>query len=203
MPCLYTLTIIIQTRHALSLHLKHVSKTKTTFIFQNCGAQSPKWIGKCNSCGEWNTFLEEIVTERKNTSTLQVKGNLKPLLLSEIDLDQQSRIVTGNEEFDRVIGGGIVPGGLILLGGEPGIGKSTLVLQIALQLTKLRVLYISGEESLQQLKMRANRLNGKQSDCLFLCETSLENILSHLETEKPDLVIIDSIQTDRKSTRLN
>ena len=172
-----------------------MSKAKTTFICQNCGAQSPKWIGKCNSCGEWNTFLEEIVTERKNTSSLQVKGNLKPLQLAEIDLDQQSRIVTGNEEFDRVIGGGIVPGGLILLGGEPGIGKSTLVLQIALQLTNRRVLYISGEESLQQLKMRANRLNGKHSDCLFLCETSLENILSHFDTEKPDLVIIDSIQT--------
>ena len=146
-----------------------MSKTKTTFICQSCGAQSPKWIGKCNACGEWNTFLEEIVTQSKNTSTLQAKGNLKPLLLAEIDLDQQARIVTGNEEFDRVIGGGLVPGGLILLGGEPGIGKSTLVLQIALGLTQLKVLYISGEESLQQLKMRANRLNGKESNCLFLC----------------------------------
>ena len=172
-----------------------MAKTKTTFVCQSCGAQSPKWVGKCNACGEWNTVLEEIVTERKDTSVMQAKGNLKPLLLSEIDLDQQARIVTGNEEFDRVIGGGLVPGGLILLGGEPGIGKSTLVLQIALQLTQLTVLYISGEESLQQLKMRANRLNGKESNCLFLCETSLENILAHLETEKPDLVIIDSIQT--------
>ena len=167
-----------------------MSKTKTTFICQNCGAQSPKWIGKCNSCGEWNTVLEEIVVERKPLSTLQVKGNSKPLLLSEIDLDNQTRIITGNDEFDRVIGGGLVPGGLVLLGGEPGIGKSTLVLQIALGLTQLRVLYISGEESLQQLKMRANRLNRNQSNCLFLCETSLENILSHLDSEKPDLVLV-------------
>lgn len=172
-----------------------MSKIKTTYVCQNCGAQSPKWIGKCNSCGEWNTFLEEIITGSSNSSAIHTKGNQKPLLLSEIDLDQQERIVTGNGEFDRVTGGGLVPGGLILLGGEPGIGKSTLVLQIALQLTHLRVLYISGEESLQQLKMRANRLNGKQSGCLFLCETSLENILLHLESEKPDLVIIDSIQT--------
>jgi DNA repair protein RadA/Sms len=171
-----------------------VSKAKTTFVCQNCGIQSPKWIGKCTSCGEWNTYVEEVVLERKNTSSM-VKGNLKPLLLSEIDLDKQSRIVTGNSEFDRVVGGGIVPGGLILLGGEPGIGKSTLVLQLALQMTQLKVLYISGEESLQQLKMRAIRLEGKQSGCLFLCETLLETILSHIEREKPDLLIIDSIQT--------
>ena len=171
-----------------------MSKAKTTFVCQNCGVQSPKWIGKCTSCGEWNTYVEEIVIERKSTGPL-VKGNLKPLLLSEIDLDKQSRIVTGNSEFDRVIGGGIVPGGLILLGGEPGIGKSTLVLQIALQMTQLKVLYISGEESLQQLKMRAIRLQGKQSNCLFLCETLLETILLHIENEKPNLVIIDSIQT--------
>jgi DNA repair protein RadA/Sms len=172
-----------------------MSKTKTTFVCKNCGSQSPKWIGKCNSCGEWNTFLEEIVSERNSASALQFKGSLRPLLLSEIDTHHKERIVTGNNEFDRVTGGGLVPGGLVLLGGEPGIGKSTLVLQIALQLFKLKVLYISGEESLQQLKMRANRLNGNQATCLFLCETSLENILSYLESEKPDLVIIDSIQT--------
>ena len=172
-----------------------MSKTKTTFVCQSCGAQSPKWIGKCNACGEWNTFLEEIVTESKYSSVLPVKLDSTPLLLSQIDLNQEERIVTGNGEFDRVTGGGLVPGGLILLGGEPGIGKSTLVLQIALQMTRLKVLYISGEESLQQLKMRANRLSGKQSGCLFLCETSLENILLHIEAQTPDLVIIDSIQT--------
>ena len=172
-----------------------MSKTKTTFVCQSCGAQSPKWIGKCNACGEWNTFLEEIVTESKNTSVFPVKLDSTPLLLSQIDLNQQERIITGNGEFDRVTGGGLVPGGLILLGGEPGIGKSTLVLQIALQMSRLKVLYISGEESLQQLKMRANRLRDKQSGCLFLCETSLENILLHIEAQNPDLVIIDSIQT--------
>ena len=172
-----------------------MSKSKTVFICQSCGAQSPKWVGKCNICGEWNTVFEEIVTERKSGSSSQIKERIRPLLLSEIDLDQQSRIITGNSEFDRVTGGGLVPGGMILLGGEPGIGKSTLVLQIALSLSHLKVLYISGEESLQQLKMRANRLKGNQSSCLFLCETSLENILSHLDSEKPDLVIIDSIQT--------
>jgi DNA repair protein RadA/Sms len=106
-----------------------VAKIKSTYVCQNCGAQSPKWIGKCNSCGEWNTYSEEIIIERKPSSPLQAKGNSVPLMLSEIDLDHQARIVTGNEEFDRVIGGGLVPGGLILLGGEPGIGKSTLVLQ--------------------------------------------------------------------------
>ncbi len=172
-----------------------MSKSKTVFVCQSCGAQSPKWVGKCNVCGEWNTVFEEIIAERKTGSSSQIKEHIRPLLLSEIDLDKQARIITGNSEFDRVTGGGLVPGGMILLGGEPGIGKSTLVLQIALSLSHLKVLYISGEESLQQLKMRANRLKGNQSSCLFLCETSLENILSHLESEKPDLVIIDSIQT--------
>ena len=172
-----------------------MSKTKTVYVCQSCGAQSPKWVGKCNVCGEWNTVLEEIIAERKSGTTLLSKTDIKPLLLAEIKLDQQERIVTGNSEFDRVTGGGLVPGGMILLGGEPGIGKSTLILQVALTLSHLKVLYISGEESLQQLKMRANRLKGDQTSCLFLCETSLENILSHLENEKPDLVIIDSIQT--------
>ncbi len=172
-----------------------MAKIKSVYICQSCGAQSPKWIGKCNACNEWNTYVEEIVTEKKPSSTLQAKGTAMPLMLAEIDLDHQERIVTGNEEFDRVTGGGLVPGGLVLLGGEPGIGKSTLVLQLAIQLSHLNVLYISGEESLQQLKMRANRLNGNQARCRFLCETSLENILLTLESEKPNLVIIDSIQT--------
>ncbi len=172
-----------------------MSKTKTVFVCQSCGAQSPKWVGKCNVCGEWNTVLEEIVAERTSNAPQGTKESQRPLTLSEIDLDQQERIVTGNAEFDRVTGGGLVPGGMILLGGEPGIGKSTLVLQVALKLAPLKVLYISGEESLQQLKMRANRLNGVPNSCLFLCETSLETILSHMEAEQPNLVIIDSIQT--------
>jgi DNA repair protein RadA/Sms len=172
-----------------------MSKTKTVFVCQSCGAQSPKWVGKCNVCGEWNTVLEEIVAARTSGAPQGIKESQRPLTLSEIDLDQQERIVTGNAEFDRVTGGGLVPGGMILLGGEPGIGKSTLVLQVALKLAPLKVLYISGEESLQQLKMRANRLNGTPNSCLFLCETSLETILSHMEAEQPNLVIIDSIQT--------
>lgn len=172
-----------------------MSKTKTVFVCQSCGAQSPKWVGKCNVCGEWNTVLEEIVAARPSGSPQGIKESQRPRTLSEIDLDQQERIVTGNAEFDRVTGGGLVPGGMILLGGEPGIGKSTLVLQVALKLAPLKVLYISGEESLQQLKMRANRLDGAPNSCLFLCETSLETILSHMETEQPNLVIIDSIQT--------
>ena len=171
-------------------------KTKSVFICQNCGVQSPKWIGHCSSCGEWNTFVEEIIsTEKKAFLQVLSKSNIKPILLSEINLADQERINTANGEFNRVIGGGVVPGSLILLGGEPGIGKSTLVLQIALNLSGKKILYISGEESLQQLKMRANRLKGSNSTCLFLCETSLETILMQIESERPDLVIIDSIQT--------
>lgn len=171
-------------------------KTKSVFICQNCGVQSPKWIGHCSSCGEWNTFVEEIIsTEKKAFLQVLSKSNIKPILLSEINLADQERMNTANGEFNRVIGGGVVPGSLILLGGEPGIGKSTLVLQIALNLSGKKILYISGEESLQQLKMRANRLKGSNSTCLFLCETSLETILMQIESERPDLVIIDSIQT--------
>lgn len=173
-----------------------MNKSKSVFICQNCGIQSPKWIGKCTSCGEWNTFVEEIIsTEKKTSVQVLSKNSVKPSLISEIVLFDQERINTRNIEFNRVIGGGVVPGSLILLGGEPGIGKSTLVLQIALNLAGKKVLYISGEESLQQLKMRANRLKGTNSTCLFLCETSLETVLLQIESEKPDLVIIDSIQT--------
>ena len=172
-----------------------MAKTKSVYVCQNCGVQSPKWIGRCTSCGEWNTFIEEVISAEK-TSSRVIPGNIsKPRLISEIVLSDQERMDTGNMEFNRVTGGGVVPGSLILLGGEPGIGKSTLVLQIAMNLSDRKILYISGEESLQQLKMRANRLPGNNSQCLFLCETSLENILMQIENEKPDLVIIDSIQT--------
>jgi len=173
-----------------------VNKSKSVFVCQNCGVQFPKWVGKCSSCGEWNTYVEEIIsTEKKSSIQVLSRNNTKPSLISEIILAEQERMNTGNIEFNRVIGGGVVPGSLILLGGEPGIGKSTLVLQIALNLAGKKILYISGEESLQQLKMRANRLKGTNSTCLFLCETSLETVLLQIESEKPDLVIIDSIQT--------
>jgi DNA repair protein RadA/Sms len=173
-----------------------LAKLKTTFVCQNCGFNSPKWIGHCSACGEWNTFQEEVALPAKGQVPFSgSKSHTKPVTLDEIDLLDLPRIDTFNMEFNRVLGGGMVPGGLILLGGEPGIGKSTLVLQIALQLRNRKVLYISGEESLQQLKMRAERLAGANPSCFFLCETVLETVLMHIERESPDLVIIDSIQT--------
>ena len=172
-----------------------MAKTKSVYCCQNCGAQSPKWVGRCTSCGEWNTFVEEIISTEKSSGKVLPGIITRPVLLSDINLLAVERIDTGNAEFNRVTGGGIVPGSLILLGGEPGIGKSTLVLQIAMTLSERKILYISGEESLQQLKMRANRLISRNTNCFFLCETSLENILQQIENEKPDLVIIDSIQT--------
>ena len=173
-----------------------MAKTKSIFICQNCGAQSPKWLGKCTTCGEWNTFIEEVVTKKQSTSRLsvQISGN-QPLTLEDIKPVKNQRISVGINEFNRVLGGGIVPGSLILLGGDPGIGKSTLALQLALGLTERKILYTSGEESLQQIKLRAERLNIKNDNCLFLCETSLEHLIAHTEQSQPDLLIIDSIQT--------
>jgi DNA repair protein RadA/Sms len=152
-------------------------------------------MGQCNSCGEWNTLVEEIVVKNKLPVQAVGRSSSSPLRLDQITSGKQERIDTCNSELNRVLGGGLVPGSLILLGGEPGIGKSTLVLQVALALKDKKVLYISGEESLQQLKMRARRLQQDSGDCLFLSETSLESVLAHIENEKPDLVIIDSIQT--------
>ena len=171
-------------------------KTKSIFICQNCGVQSPKWLGKCTTCGEWNTFVEEVVNKKQSTSKLsvQISGN-QPLTLENIKAVKNQRISVGINEFNRVLGGGIVPGSLILLGGDPGIGKSTLALQLALGLTERKILYTSGEESLQQIKLRAERLNIKNDNCLFLCETSLEHLIAHTEQTQPDLLIIDSIQT--------
>lgn len=173
-----------------------MAKTKSIFTCQNCGAQSPKWMGRCTSCGEWNTFVEEVVAKKQSNSSLstQLSGN-QPLTLDKVEVINESRILVGIDEFDRVLGGGIVPGSLILLGGDPGIGKSTLALQMALRLQGKNVLYISGEESLQQIKLRAERLSKQTGTCLFLSETSLENILAHARQQNPDLLIIDSIQT--------
>ena len=173
-----------------------MTKTKTIYTCQNCGAQSPKWLGKCNSCDEWNTFVEEVVHKKLSTGTLsaQISGN-KPLTLDSIETIKNKRISVGIEEFNRVLGGGIVPGSLILLGGDPGIGKSTLALQLALGLKDKKILYTSGEESLQQIKLRAERLNIKNENCLFLSETSLEQLIAQSEYSKPDLLVIDSIQT--------
>ena len=153
-------------------------------------------MGRCTNCGEWNTYVEEVVAKKQTASKLSVQfsGN-QPLTLDKVEMVKDSRILVGIEEFNRVLGGGVVPGSLILLGGDPGIGKSTLALQMALKLQGKNVLYISGEESLQQIKLRAERLSNETGTCLFLSETSLENILAHTEQIKPDLLIIDSIQT--------
>ncbi|WP_340113322.1 DNA repair protein RadA [Maribellus mangrovi] len=173
-----------------------MAKTKSIYTCQNCGAQSPKWMGRCNSCGEWNTLVEEVVVKKQSSGKLsvQLSGN-QPLTLDKVEAAKNSRISLGIEEFNRVLGGGIVPGSLILLGGDPGIGKSTLALQMALALKNKNILYISGEESLQQIKLRAERLSKDVGTCLFLSETSLEHIIAHTEQVKPELLVIDSIQT--------
>ncbi len=169
---------------------------KSVYICQNCGIESPKWMGKCPSCGGWNTFAEEIVEKKRVSPAIsaQLSAN-QPLTLEDIAAEQMERITVGIAEFDRVLGGGIVPGSIVLLGGEPGIGKSTLVLQMALGMRTKKVLYVSGEESLQQIKLRAGRLGLENDTCLFLSETSLENVLAHTTQIQPHLLIIDSIQT--------
>ena len=173
-----------------------MAQNKSIYTCQNCGAQSPKWIGKCPSCNEWNSYVEEIISKKQGSGKLAVQiSENQPLTLDKIETLQNKRIFVPIEEFNRVLGGGIVPGSLILLGGDPGIGKSTLALQLALVLKERKILYTSGEESLQQIKLRAERLNINNNNCLFLSETSLEFLIAHTEQIRPDLLIIDSIQT--------
>lgn len=173
-----------------------MAQTKSIYTCQNCGTQTPKWMGKCSTCNEWNSLVEEVVSKKQEVSKLstQISGN-QPLTLENIQAVKNQRISVEINEFNRVLGGGIVPGSLILLGGDPGIGKSTLALQLALGLKTRKVLYTSGEESLQQIKLRAERLNIENNNCLFLCETSLELLIAQTEQQQPDLLIIDSIQT--------
>lgn len=173
-----------------------MAKQKTVFVCQNCGASSPKWIGRCPSCHEWNTYVEEVVIKHHSLhgSRTPLQRNA-PVPLMEISPDGESRIPLPINELNRVLGGGLVQGSVVLIGGEPGIGKSTLALQLALQLKKAKTLYVSGEESLSQIRFRAGRMDMQNESCFFLSETSLENILSHLQHMEPDLVIIDSIQT--------
>ena len=174
-----------------------MAKTKTTFFCQNCGTQYAKWIGKCTSCNEWNTIVEEVIQKEEKRSwkqTSSVKKASKALKISEIELNAEDRIPTKNNELDRVLGGGLVKGSVLLLGGEPGIGKSTLILQVALSISK-KVLYVSGEESQSQIKMRAERLSNKNNDCLILTETKTQNIFRNIEEIQPEIVVIDSIQT--------
>ncbi|RCW37501.1 DNA repair protein RadA [Marinilabilia salmonicolor] len=177
-----------------------MAKTKTVFVCQNCGAESPKWVGKCYACGEWNTYVEEISitgkTKDKRLSLSLGNDKQKPVSVSSVTVSDIPRIDTGIVELNRVLGGGIVPGSLVLLGGEPGIGKSTLVLQMAMKLSSQKILYVSGEESPQQIKLRADRLSDLNGDhCLLVGETSLEQILMHIENVNPGFVVIDSIQT--------
>ncbi len=180
-----------------------MSKTKTTFFCQNCGSQSAKWVGKCPSCNEWNTFVEEVIQKDTKNNRLQVfsgnkngKGETnKSVLLQDIGTAEYPRIAVPGKELTRVLGGGIVPGSLVLFGGEPGIGKSTLMLQLALRLKNLKVLYVSGEESEQQIKMRADRIGVTTDNCFILQETNTQNIFQQITEIEPQLVIIDSIQT--------
>ena len=173
-------------------------KEKTVYVCSNCGQESPKWVGKCPSCGQWNTFVEEVVHKeppaRRATSGFP-PARSRPLTLDQIEAGEEPRIDLRDRELNRVLGGGLVRGSLVLIGGEPGIGKSTLVLQTVLQLTDKRVLYVSGEESARQLKLRAERLAHRSGECLVVCETSLEQIYTHARNVQPDIVVIDSIQT--------
>ena len=175
-----------------------MAKTKTTFFCQNCGAQFSKWQGQCTSCKEWNTIVEELIQKTVatnwRTSNTSSKRTAKPQRINEITAADSPRLITQNKELDRVLGGGLVPGSLTLLGGEPGIGKSTLMLQIALQLP-YKTLYVSGEESAQQIKMRAERIVPGSSNCFILTETNTQNIFRQIEEIEPDIVVLDSIQT--------
>jgi len=200
-----------------------MAKTKIAYFCQSCGFESAKWLGKCPSCQQWNTFVEEIIDKGntpsvptwKVTSNTQQRAN-KPVQVADITFSEEHRMQTPDKEFNRVLGGGIVAGSLVLIGGEPGIGKSTLMLQLALNMPNLKVLYVSGEESERQIKMRAERLapevlsqqspvgsqklnTGAQSEinkgCFILTETSTQNIFKQIEALEPDLVVIDSIQT--------
>lgn len=184
-----------------------MAKDKVVYVCKECGQESSKWVGRCPACGQWNTYVEQVI-RRETSSRVLPEGlgdkteRVKPRTLSEIETHEEPRIDMRDTELNRVLGGGLVQGSLVLLGGEPGIGKSTLVLQTVMNLRHLRILYVSGEESARQLKLRANRLKADSSqltedcqDCLIVCETSLEQIFNHIKNTQPQLVIIDSIQT--------
>lgn len=176
-----------------------MAKIKTSFFCQNCGAQSPKWVGKCPSCNEWNSFVEEVVQTENKTKAWEPSAtktqSSKPQLITSITNSTEQRIMLPDKELNRVLGGGLVAGSLVLLGGEPGIGKSTILLQLALNLHGVKVLYVSGEESEQQIKMRADRIGIKNETCYILSETETDAIFQHTQQIQPDLIIIDSIQT--------
>jgi DNA repair protein RadA/Sms len=172
-------------------------KTKTVWFCKSCGNESPKWMGRCPACGEWNTMVEETVATGKKASVAdRVPGaGQKPLPLSEIDSSVENRISLNNDEVDRILGGGLVEGSLVLIGGEPGIGKSTLSLQIPLNCPNLKTLYVTGEESARQVKLRASRIGGDDANCLIYSETLMENIIAEAKSIMPDLMVVDSVQT--------
>lgn len=176
-----------------------MKNVKTAWFCSSCGAQAPKWQGRCPACGEWNTMVEEKIVSEKKSKTLTPVSHgsrrTRPQLIHEIELDEEPRIKMPSAELNRVLGGGLVAGSLVLLGGEPGIGKSTLVLQNILSIRSRRILYVSGEESARQLKMRADRIGRPNDNVYIVCETSLQNIRDHIEEVNPGLIIIDSIQT--------
>ena len=174
-----------------------MAKVKKAYFCRECGFEAPKWLGRCPSCGEWNTFTEEIIAKSSSSSATSAVGipSAPPQRVSEIERSTHKRLDLHNAEVNRVLGGGLVPGSLILLGGEPGIGKSTLSLQIALTNHSLKTLYVSGEESAEQIGMRAERLGIGNEECYIYSETSLENILTQMNEYRPDVVVIDSIQT--------
>lgn len=175
-----------------------MAKVKSVYCCNNCGAESPKWLGRCPVCGEWNTYVEQVVAP-VNTKA-HVAGSTagtaaRPQRIDEIEAAREPRIDMGDAELNRVLGGGLVRGSLVLIGGEPGIGKSTLILQTVLSLKNCKTLYVSGEESASQLKLRAGRIGYDNPDCYIVCETSLENIFTHVANVHPDLLVVDSIQT--------
>ena len=172
------------------------AKTKSVWFCKSCGNESPKWMGRCPACGEWNTMVEETVATGKRQPQVNVPGSgHKPMPLSQIESTHEQRISLSNAEVDRILGGGLVEGSLVLIGGEPGIGKSTLSLQIPLQNSRLRTLYVTGEESARQVKLRAARIGGDDSGCMIYSETLMENIISEARAMMPDLMVVDSVQT--------
>lgn len=172
------------------------NKVKSMWYCSNCGNESPKWIGRCPGCGEWNTMIEERVNVKgSKNATFERDSKAVPLPISQIETRQETRLHMPSEELNRVLGGGLVAGSIVLIGGEPGIGKSTLVLQNILSIRGKRILYVSGEESASQLKMRADRIGRLSDNCYIVCDTSLENILGHIKQVEPELVVVDSIQT--------
>lgn len=175
-----------------------MAKTKTTYFCKECGAEYSKWMGRCSACGEWNTIIEEVVRKQKKGNGSAVFDDFvvqKPVKISEIEKSKTSRIDMQNQELNRVLGGGLVPGSLILVGGEPGIGKSTLMLQVSLNLNPSKILYISGEEGAEQLKMRADRIGINNDNCYIYNETNTQNIFTQIKNVDPEIIIIDSIQT--------